>query len=61
MLDSETETAVVLRTADQTVTVPKRDIEDRRLVQQSIMPTGLLDNLPEIEMIELLKFLTQPR
>jgi putative heme-binding domain-containing protein len=59
LLDTETETAVVLRTAEKTITVPKAEIENRRLAHQSLMPTGLLDKLSETEVIELLKFLTE--
>jgi putative heme-binding domain-containing protein len=61
LLDSETDTAVVLRTAEKTVTVPKSEIEERKLVNESLMPTGLLDKLSETETIELLKFLTSKR
>lgn len=61
LLDSETKTAIVLRTADKTVTIPKSEVEERKLVNQSIMPTGLLEQLSETEMIELLKFLTTKR
>jgi len=61
LLDSESDTAVVLRTAEKTVTVPKAEIEERRLVNESLMPTGLLDKLSETETIELLKFLTSKR
>lgn len=61
LLDTETDTAIVLRTAEATVTIPKDEVEQRRLVSQSIMPTGLLDDLSETEIIELLKFLTSKR
>jgi putative heme-binding domain-containing protein len=61
LLDSETDTAVVLRTAEKPVTVPKSEIEERKLVNESLMPTGLLDKLSETETIELLKFLTSKR
>jgi putative heme-binding domain-containing protein len=61
LLDRESDTAVVLRTAEKTVTVPKAEIEERRLVNESLMPTGLLDKLSETETIELLKFLTGRR
>jgi putative membrane-bound dehydrogenase-like protein len=58
MLDSETDSAVVLRTAEERIVVPKDEIDDRRLESQSIMPTAILDTLTEVERIELLKFLT---
>ena len=61
LLESETETAVILRTAEKQITVPKNEIEERKLIDQSIMPTGLLDKLSEIETIELLKYLTEQK
>jgi putative membrane-bound dehydrogenase-like protein len=59
LLDTDSETTVVLRTAEKTVSIPKSDIEERQLVDQSLMPTGLLDKMSEAEMIELLNFLLQ--
>jgi putative heme-binding domain-containing protein len=53
LLDSETDTAVVIRTAEKKIAVPKAEIEERRLSAQSLMPTGLLDNLSDVERIEL--------
>jgi hypothetical protein len=41
------------------VSLAKADIDERRLVDQSLMPTGLLEKLSEAEVIELLKFLLQ--
>jgi putative heme-binding domain-containing protein len=61
MLDSETDNAVVIRTAESTITVPKAEIAERRLVNQSVMPMGILQPLSETETIELLKFLTARR
>jgi putative heme-binding domain-containing protein len=58
MLDSETPTSVVIRTAEKQTVVPKDEIESRQLTDQSIMPTAILDTLSEVETIELLKFLT---
>jgi putative heme-binding domain-containing protein len=57
LLDSESETAVVLRTAEKTFSIPKKEIAERKLADESLMPTGLLDKMSEIEVIELLKFL----
>ena len=57
LLDSETDSAVVIRTAEKKIAVPKAEIEERRLSNESIMPTGLLDNLSDVEKIELLLFL----
>jgi putative heme-binding domain-containing protein len=61
LLDSETTTTIVLRTAEKTITIPKSEVEERKLVNQSLMPTGLLEQLSETETIELLKFLTTKR
>jgi putative membrane-bound dehydrogenase-like protein len=57
LLDSESAGAVVLRTAEKTISIPKKEIAERKLADQSLMPTGLLDKMSEIEVIELLKFL----
>lgn len=59
LLESESDTSVTLRTAEKQITVPKKEIEERKLIEQSIMPTGLLDKLSEEEIIELLKYLTE--
>jgi putative membrane-bound dehydrogenase-like protein len=59
LLESESDTSVTLRTAEKQITVPKSEIEERKLIDQSIMPTGLLDKLSEEEIIELLKYLTE--
>ena len=58
MLDKETETALVVRTMAETVTIPKAEIKARAVTPQSLMPPGLLETLPEREAVELLKFLT---
>lgn len=59
LLDSESDSALVLRTAEKTVSIDKSDIDERKLVDQSLMPTGLLDKLSEAEVIELLNYLLQ--
>ncbi len=58
MLDKETETALVVRTMTETVSVPKTEIKAREVTAQSLMPPGLLEALTEREAVELLKFLT---
>jgi putative heme-binding domain-containing protein len=59
LFDSESDSTLILRTAEKTVSIPKEDIEERRVIDQSLMPTGLLDKLSEAEVIELLKYLLQ--
>src|SRR5439155_3565212 len=57
MVEKETDTAVVLRTATETIAIPKDQIKTREITAQSLMPPGLLEALPEKEAIDLLKFL----
>jgi putative heme-binding domain-containing protein len=58
MIEKETDTVLVVRTATETLNVPKADIKERQATPQSMMPPGLLEALPEREAMELLKFLT---
>jgi len=57
-VEKESETSLVLRTLAESVTVSKTEIKTREKLQQSLMPPGLLEALPEREALELLKFLT---
>ncbi|HEY1109274.1 MAG TPA: hypothetical protein VGE76_11595, partial [Opitutaceae bacterium] len=58
MIEKESDTALLVRTMTETVNVPKADIKTREVTTQSLMPAGLLEALPEKEIIELLLFLT---
>ena len=58
IVGEETPAALVLKTPDGPVTVPKESIEERRTSPVSMMPSGLLENLPEADLLALLKFLT---
>ncbi|HEY1108962.1 MAG TPA: hypothetical protein VGE76_10025, partial [Opitutaceae bacterium] len=58
MIEKESDTALLVRTMTETVNVPKAEIKTREVTTQSLMPAGLLEALPEKEMIELLLFLT---
>jgi putative membrane-bound dehydrogenase-like protein len=57
----ETPALVVLRTPDGEVRVPKSSIQERATSPVSMMPSGLLENLPEADFLALVKFLTTPR
>jgi putative membrane-bound dehydrogenase-like protein len=57
VIQSETTSSITLRTATETITVDKSEIEESRISENSFMPEGLLDPLNERERIELLKFL----
>lgn len=54
----ETPEVVVLRTPDGEVRVPKDTIDERTVSPVSMMPSGLLENLPESDFLALVKFLT---
>ncbi len=55
----ESETAVTLRTAENTiVTIPKTEIEET-VAGVSLMPEGLIDTLTEDELSSLVKFLSE--
>ena len=60
MVDSETGSALVLRTLTDRVTVQKDQIARRDVTPQSMMPPGLLDTLSSEQVIHLFKFLTKP-
>lgn len=58
MIESETDTAVTLRTLSDTVTIARSDIAKNTQLFQSMMPPGLMDTLSETQQVELLKYLT---
>ena len=58
MIEKQAETALVVRTVTESVNVPLREIKSRETLPQSLMPAGLLEALPEREVLELLKYLT---
>lgn len=59
MIERESETALVVRTATETVNVPKSQVKQREVLEQSLMPAGLLQTLTEKQVVELLMFLTE--
>ncbi|HYD84380.1 MAG TPA: hypothetical protein VEA63_10010, partial [Opitutus sp.] len=61
MIERETDTALVVRTVTETINVPKDQVKSRQVLEQSLMPPGLLDSLSERQVIELLMFLTESR
>jgi putative membrane-bound dehydrogenase-like protein len=58
IIAEETPDALMLRTPDGPVTVPAAAIEERTTSAVSLMPSGILENLPEDEFLALVKFLT---
>jgi putative heme-binding domain-containing protein len=59
MIERESETTIVVRTPTETVSIPKVEVAKREVLDQSLMPAGLLDTLPSKQVIELLMFLTE--
>jgi putative heme-binding domain-containing protein len=57
MIGSETDTMLVVRTATDTINVPKSDIKERQALEQSMMPAGLLEGVTQREALDLLRFL----
>ncbi|MEZ5299963.1 MAG: c-type cytochrome [Verrucomicrobiales bacterium] len=61
MFAGENADSVTIRTLAEPITIPKSEIKSRQVVEQSLMPPGLLDTLTKREVIDLLLFLTRPR
>jgi putative heme-binding domain-containing protein len=58
-VEAESGTSLTLRTlTGPVVAVANADVAGRQKLEQSLMPPGLLETLPERDMIALLKFLT---
>ncbi|MFQ3169378.1 MAG: putative heme-binding domain-containing protein, partial [Limisphaerales bacterium] len=55
---NETADTLTIRTLTETLNVLRADIKSRQVLEQSMMPPGLLNTLTERETITLLKFLT---
>ncbi|MFM7741825.1 MAG: hypothetical protein ACKO9H_20720, partial [Planctomycetota bacterium] len=56
----ETDSAVTLKTINDTVVVALDEIEDRKLSDLSLMPNGLLDPLKQEEIRDLVAYLASP-
>ena len=57
---NEDRDSIILVTANETLTIPKADVEDRRPSDQSMMPEGLLQPLAEREIRSLVAYLGSP-
>lgn len=60
LIQKETDSAITLRTINDTVVVPKSDIEEQQLSTQSLMPERLLDSLKAEEVRDLIAYLGSP-
>ena len=56
---NETKWQLTLRVANQDdpVEIPKSKIEDRETAETSMMPAGLLENLSDVEVLDLMAYL----
>jgi putative heme-binding domain-containing protein len=63
ILAGETDRQLQLRVANQPepVLIPKSQIEAREIAAVSMMPNGLLTNLPDAEVLDLVAYLRSPR
>jgi putative heme-binding domain-containing protein len=61
MIERETGTMLVVRTATDTINVPRSEIKDRQVLDQSMMPAGLLEGVTQREALDLLRFLLLSR
>ena len=57
LIEKETESAVTIRTATNSVTVARAEIDEILVSENSFMPEGLLKDLNDRERIELFKYL----
>jgi putative heme-binding domain-containing protein len=57
---SDADGRVVIRTVNEDVTVPTREIKTRRVSPNSMMPEGLLDGLKPDDQRDLIAYLASP-
>lgn len=60
IVQKETPDGLTVRTANETVVIPKSDLESRRGTNQSIMPEGLFEQLKPDEVRDLIAYLRSP-
>ncbi len=60
LVQLETESALTIKTVNDTIVVPKKNIDFQRVLEQSMMPEGLLDTLQAAEIRDLVAYLGSP-
>jgi putative membrane-bound dehydrogenase-like protein len=60
LIQKETDSAVTIRTINDTIVVPNADIDERKLSEQSLMPERLLDSLQPADIRDLVAYLGSP-
>jgi putative heme-binding domain-containing protein len=61
MVERITDTTMIVRTMTESLRLARTDIAERQVMEQSLMPPGLLEALSERELIELMNYLTERR
>ena len=57
IIKAETDKSLTVRTANETILVPKEEIESRTVSKLSMMPEGIFDKLSEQEVRDLVAYL----
>src|SRR5438045_3410649 len=60
VMKQQTADAITLVTANETITIPRKDVREMRQGKLSMMPEGLLDQLKDQEIRDLLYYLNRP-
>jgi putative membrane-bound dehydrogenase-like protein len=60
LVQKETDSALTVRTINDTVIVARSEIEDRKLSKLSVMPERLLDTFKSVEVRDLIAYLRSP-
>ncbi|MCA9149658.1 MAG: c-type cytochrome, partial [Planctomycetales bacterium] len=60
LIKQETDSAITIRTLNDTLLIAKEDVDDRTLSELSMMPEGLLDQLKPTEVRDLVAYLASP-
>ena len=59
--ESESEAAVVIRSINERIVIPRNEIKSRSYSEMSMMPEGLLNALTTMQLRELFAYLSSPR
>jgi putative heme-binding domain-containing protein len=60
LIQLETDNVLTIKTVNDTIIVPTKDVGSRRILEQSMMPEGLLDDLDKAEIRDLVAYVASP-
>ena len=60
LVTAETDRTIAIQTATEALTLDKQSIKGRKITEQSPMPEGLLDNLSDEQIRNLIAYLSHP-